>query len=516
MLAKIILLFLLFAAPCFAQPISGTKTWVEEEDGSPSIVIYKLKVTNGGLTDNADGTGSLTTGSGSGDVTAVGDCLTGACFDGASGNTLTLKGATSGTTALKPTAIAGTTTITLPAETGTVITSVTALGGDVTGTIGATVVGDDSHAHTTTTISGIDISADTNLAVTAPIVLTDDTLSLTVAKDIVAGVGLSGGEDNVLPGADADTILALDLTEIASLTWGSGTFTTMTFDAGVTDPVITASSGDLAVSTGTFTLLNTGLHLLDTDASHDLIIKPGSNLLADRTLTITTGDADRTVTINGDATISGTNTGDNTVATTGDSATSFFSTGVLEVAIGGTGTTTSTGTGAVVLGTSPTIDAGGSTSLEIPNGVNPTVSVAGQISVDSSATSGSAFRFYGDAQYTLPAWQRLSFCITNPTASADRAIGSFPANITIRQIRVLAEDGTNIIGGLDEADANGLNTVAVDSDITATAGTTTTDDGTLTNPTIDANDQLFWHTTSVSGTPTKVVVTVYFSYDAVN
>jgi len=40
------------------------------------------------------------------------------------------------------------------------------------------------------------------------------------------------------------------------------------------------------------TLPNTGLHLLDSNASHDLIIKPGSDLTADKTLTITTGDAD--------------------------------------------------------------------------------------------------------------------------------------------------------------------------------------------------------------------------------
>ena len=45
------------------------------------------------------------------------------------------------------------------------------------------------------------------------------------------------------------------------------------------------------------TLANTGLHILDIDASHDLIIKPGSSLTADRTLTIATGDADRTLTI---------------------------------------------------------------------------------------------------------------------------------------------------------------------------------------------------------------------------
>lgn len=50
-------------------------------------------------------------------------------------------------------------------------------------------------------------------------------------------------------------------------------------------------------SAGAFTLTNTGLHLLDTNASHDLIIAPGSNLTADHTLTLTTGDADRTLDI---------------------------------------------------------------------------------------------------------------------------------------------------------------------------------------------------------------------------
>jgi hypothetical protein len=49
---------------------------------------------------------------------------------------------------------------------------------------------------------------------------------------------------------------------------------------------------------------NTGLKLKDTNASHGLIIAPGSDLSADRTLTVTTGDAARTVTISGNATIS--------------------------------------------------------------------------------------------------------------------------------------------------------------------------------------------------------------------
>lgn len=58
--------------------------------------------------------------------------------------------------------------------------------------------------------------------------------------------------------------------------------------------------------TGTLTFPNTGLHLLDTNASHDLIIAPGSDLSADRTLTVTTGDANRTLTIGADSSISGT------------------------------------------------------------------------------------------------------------------------------------------------------------------------------------------------------------------
>lgn len=59
-----------------------------------------------------------------------------------------------------------------------------------------------------------------------------------------------------------------------------------------------------------------GLHILDTDASHDLILSPGSNLSADRTLTITTGDANRTLTMTGDASITGTNSGDVTLSGT--------------------------------------------------------------------------------------------------------------------------------------------------------------------------------------------------------
>lgn len=80
------------------------------------------------------------------------------------------------------------------------------------------------------------------------------------------------------------------------------------------------ADGD-TLATG-LTFPNTGLHVLDTDGSHDLIIKPGSDITSDRTLTVTTGDANRTLTISGDTTLgggshSGTNTGDQTITLTG-------------------------------------------------------------------------------------------------------------------------------------------------------------------------------------------------------
>ena len=87
---------------------------------------------------------------------------------------------------------------------------------------------------------------------------------------------------------------------------------------GVQQSGITIDDTDNITGVATITLPNTGLHILDTNASHDLIIAPGSDLTADRTLTLTTGDASRILTINADSTLSGTNTGDQTITLTGD------------------------------------------------------------------------------------------------------------------------------------------------------------------------------------------------------
>lgn len=121
-------------------------------------------------------------------------------------------------------------------------------------------------------------------------------------------VSPSGGSGDVTgPGASTDN---------AVVRW-DGTAGTSVQDSGVI-----IDNSDNVTGMATLTLPNTGLHLLDTNASHDLIIAPGSDLSADHTLTITTGDADRTLTLAGNATISGTtsgtNTGDVTLAGTPD------------------------------------------------------------------------------------------------------------------------------------------------------------------------------------------------------
>lgn len=98
----------------------------------------------------------------------------------------------------------------------------------------------------------------------------------------------------------AASLATTDSPQFAGINVGNASDTTITrASAGViaVEGVnVLLGSADIAIPT-VVTVPNTGLHILDTDASHDLIVKPGSNLTADRTLTVTTGDADRSLDI---------------------------------------------------------------------------------------------------------------------------------------------------------------------------------------------------------------------------
>jgi microcystin-dependent protein len=102
--------------------------------------------------------------------------------------------------------------------------------------------------------------------------------------------------------ADLDAIDALfDAGPVLKVTkggTGSGTA------AGARTSLGAAASGANTDLTSVY-LNNTGLKIKDTNATHGLTIAPGSNITADRTLTVTTGDADRTLDISaGSVTVS--------------------------------------------------------------------------------------------------------------------------------------------------------------------------------------------------------------------
>ena len=77
-------------------------------------------------------------------------------------------------------------------------------------------------------------------------------------------------------------------------------------------------SNSVVITSGTGRFSYDSLATYDSDASHYLTFRVGSNLTANRILTITTGDANRTLTLNGDTVLNGTNTGDQTISLTGD------------------------------------------------------------------------------------------------------------------------------------------------------------------------------------------------------
>ena len=159
----------------------------------------------------------------------------------------------------------------------------------------------------------------------------DFDINIALAKDLVAGVGLSGGSDNVLVGADGDITLTFDATELTDLTWSAGTTFDWNFNVSAgTDPVIQFRDGAINVSAGTLQVGGNAVYAVgtkvgdaDTLDTHDTAYFAVALGEDDNYVT----DAEKTVIGN----TSGTNTGDNTVATSGDAAVDFFGAGVSAV-----------------------------------------------------------------------------------------------------------------------------------------------------------------------------------------
>lgn len=126
---------------------------------------------------------------------------------------------------------------------------------------------------------------------------------ITVGSDGLCAFYVDGGAYQIVATLGADTVTfrykgvgraqEVDLDDIPSNAANLTDNALVRGDGGArgvqTSVVIVDDSGNV---TGilTLTLPNDGLHLLDSNATHDLILRPNSNLTADRTLLITTGD----------------------------------------------------------------------------------------------------------------------------------------------------------------------------------------------------------------------------------
>lgn len=167
--------------------------------------------------------------------------------------------------------------------------------------------------------------------------------------------------------------------------------------------------------------------------------------------------------------------------------------------------TATTGTGAPVKATGPTITLGENSTIN--NGAAPTVNAAGEVAID---TTTDQFKYYGGAARVLPYIQYLSFVIPAPADTDDINIMKAPYGMTIIGIDCIVQGTTSATGQIQECDSAGANCADLDSDIVCDADGAA-DDGSWTDSAIASGAWLRWKTTSLSGTPTFLTVTVRYS-----
>lgn len=181
---------------------------------------------------------------------------------------------------------------------------------------------------------------------------------------------------------------------------------------------------------GELTLANTSLHLLDTNASHDLIIAPGSNITADRTWTIVTGDASRSLTQSADITLtqdlftlpSLTDPNADRLAFWDDSA------GAVAWLTAGTGLTIS-GTSITAPGGYVLQGGGAALSGDELNPTDATTYYLGGVGAHIRATTADTSRVYFPKAGTVT-YARITFMVTGTTATTETSTASIRLNNT--------------------------------------------------------------------------------------
>lgn len=126
-----------------------------------------------------------------------------------------------------------------------------------------------------------------------------------------------------------------------------------------------------------------------------------------------------------------------------------------------------------------------------------------------SSTGKPLFKAHGVDTVELATLYTVGFVLFAPVATDDFVIFKAPFALTIVSVNGVLAGSTNVVGQVQECTSAGASCVDTDSDITFDGGNDA-DDGTFTNASIDAGDWVAWKTTSVSGTPTALSVTITY------
>jgi len=153
------------------------------------------------------------------------------------------------------------------------------------------------------------------------------------------------------------------------------------------------------------------------------------------------------------------------------------------------------------------------TELTIPQGASPTVDAAGEVAID---TTNDDFIYYGAAKRSVPYVYQINKTLESPADADSFKIWKPHRAVTIIDIECIvdpADSGESVVIDIQECDSDGDTCTTVDATITC-GNTTTSDDGALSNGTIDADDWVNWDIGTVTGTVTEVAVRVKYTYDA--
>jgi len=339
----------------------------EEEDGAPSCAGTILKVSNTSLTDNADGSCSVSTSGGSGDVTAVGDVTSGAAFDGTQGTTLTFNDAAGDQTLLYNS------------------------GGDLDFNFSDDLTLRDATPHLQwldTTASHDDFEA---YADASQWYLTNVTDAIELLRyDASYNLHFRGGAVAYdWPTADGSNGQFLRTNASGGLSWATGSggnsFETMAVPAGASVVADTATD-TLTLTEDTFLTL-TGTAATDTIAITQVTTDLGTDgLIAANAVALTTDTTGNYAA--GDAEAG--------AALTGDTATAFFSLGTLEHERGGLEADVSAYDGLVgVTGGATYNQTGTTTQIIIFDGAGAPTSAA--LSGDVTMTNGGVVSIAADS-----------------------------------------------------------------------------------------------------------------------